>query len=142
MSTLNPPPNAHSKGSYAQHMESTRKYLEHPCAFTKFENGHPQPPGTYCQNLHLECNFGDPRPAPQYRPKRDKYRPSCGPCCRATSPAAEYITLPESACSSARTVLILARGAIMALKMAKPHIQNTQLHQFGYCYHTMSRLLN
>ena len=86
MSTLNPPPNAHSKGSYAQHMESTRKYLEHPCAFTKFENGHPQPPGTYCQNLHLECNFGDPRPAPQYRPKRDKYRPSCGPCWQSNVP--------------------------------------------------------
>ena len=114
MSTLNPPLNAHSKGSYApcKHIESTRKYLELPCAFTKFENGHPQLPCTYCQNLYLECNFGDPRPAPQYRPNialrginigRPVVRTS-----RATSPAAEYITLPESTCSSARTILILA----------------------------------
>ena len=52
-STLNPPLNAHSKGSYApcKNMESMSKDLEHPYAFTKFENGHPQPPCTYCRNF-------------------------------------------------------------------------------------------
>ena len=40
----------------------------------------------HCQNLHLECSFDDPRPAPQYRPKRDKYRPSCGPCWQSNVP--------------------------------------------------------
>ena len=85
MSTLNPPLNAHTKGSYApcKNIESMSKDLEHPCAFTKFENGHPQPPCTYCRNLHLECKYG---PVPQYRPERDKYRPFCGPCWQSNVP--------------------------------------------------------
>lgn len=140
-STLNPPLNAHSKGSYApcKNMESMSKDLEHPYAFTKFENGHPQPPCTYCRNLHLECNYG---PAPQYRPKRDKYRPFVVRAGRAMYPAVEYITLPESTCSSTRTVLILARGAIMVLNMANHISKILNFINSDTATTFMSKLLN